>query len=97
MGMTIIDMNTLERCVEKWGPEFQMELAVEEIGECVEQLGKTLKSFNHFRRGRIERDEMMEEFADVFLMMQQMRVIDIIKFDKICEYKVMRLRERLEK
>lgn len=97
MGMTIIDMSTLERCVEKWGPDFQMELAIEEIGECVEQLGKTLKSFNHFRRGRIERDEMMEEFADVFLMMQQMRVIDPIKFDKICEYKVMRLRERLEK
>jgi len=95
MSMTIIDMNTLEKCVDKWGSDFQIELAVEEIGECIEQLGKTLKHINQYKRGRIEREEMIEEFADVFLMMQQMRVIDPMKFDKICEYKVMRLKERI--
>jgi len=96
MSMTIIDINTLEKCVEKWGVNFQIELAIEEIGECIEQLGKTLKHINQYKRGRIEREEMIEEFADVFLMMQQMRVIDPIKFDKICEYKLLRLRDRIK-
>ena len=95
MSLVIIDMNTLEKCIDKWGADFQVELAAEEIGELVEQLGKTLKHINQYKRGRIGRDEVIEEFADVFLMMQQMRVIDPAKFDKICEYKVMRLRERL--
>jgi len=95
--MIIIDTNTLEKCVDKWGADFQVELATEEIGELIEQLGKTLKYINQYKRGRIERDELMEEFADVFLMMQQMRCIDPLKFDKICEYKLMRLNERLEK
>ncbi len=97
MTLAIIEFDVLEKCIEKWGPQFQMELAIEEIGELIEQLGITLKSFNHFERGRISRDELMEEFADVFLMMQQMRCIDPLKFDKICEYKLMRLKERLEK
>lgn len=97
MGIVIIDNETLFKCADKWGADFQVELAVEEIGECIEQLGKTLKNINQYKRGRIEREEMIEEFADVFLMMQQMRVIDALKFDKICEYKVMRLKERLEK
>ena len=97
MTLTIIEFDVLEKCVEKWGPQFQIELATEEIGELIEQLGKTLKNINQYKRGRIERDELMEEFADVFLMMQQMRVIDAKKFDLICEYKLIRLKERLKK
>ena len=97
MGLAIIEFDVLEKCVEKWGPDFQVDLATEEIGELIEQLGKTLKYINQYKRGRIGRDDLMEEFADVFLMMQQMRAIDPLKFDKICEYKLMRLNERLEK
>ena len=97
MSLAIIDFDVLEKCVEKWGPEFQVELAIEEIGELIEQLGKTLKHINQYKRGRIDRDDMMEEFVDVFLMMQQMRAIDPIRFDKISEYKILRLKDRLEK
>jgi len=97
MSLVIVDMNTLEKCIDKWGPDFQVELATEEIGELIEQLGKTLKYINQYKRGRIEREELMEEFADVFLMMQQMRMIDPKKFDLICEYKLIRLKEKLEK
>ncbi len=93
--MVIIDLKTLEKCVDKWGADFQVELATEEIGELIEQLGKTLKYINQYKRGRIEREDLIEEFADVFLMMQQMRVIDAKKFDLICEYKLMRLKERI--
>ena len=97
MSLAIIEVDVLEKCVEKWGPDFQVELATEEIGELIEQLGKTLKYINQYKRGRIEREELMEEFADVFLMMQQMRMIDPKKFDLICEYKLIRLKEKLEK
>ena len=96
MSLVIVDMNTLEKCIKKWGSDFQVELAAEELGELIEQLGKTLKYINQFKRGRIERDEVMEEFADVFLMMQQMRIIDSQKFDNFCEYKIKRLKERLD-
>jgi len=97
MSLAIIEFDILEKCVEKWGPEFQVELAIEEIGELIEQLGNTLKHINQYKRGRIDRDDMMEEFVDVFLMMQQMRAIDPKLFDDISEYKLKRLKERLEK
>jgi hypothetical protein len=96
MAIKIIDDDILEKCIDKWGSDFQVELAAEELAELIEQLGKTLKYINQYKRGRIERDEVMEEFADVFLMMQQMRIIDSQKFDNICEYKVKRLKERLD-
>jgi hypothetical protein len=84
-------------CIDKWGLEFQAKLAIEEMGELIEQLGKTLKSTIQFERGRIDGDDIVEEFVDTYLMMQQMRFMNKEKFDKIYEQKVNRIRERLEK
>ncbi len=84
-------------CIDKWGLELQTKMTIEEIGELIEQLGKTLKSTIHFERGRISKEDMMGEFVDVTLMMQQMRYIDKETFDRIYEQKVNRIRERLEK
>ena len=95
MSLVIIENDILEKCIDKWGAKFQVELAVEEIGELIEQLGSTLKSINQYKRDRIGLERLMEEFADVFLMMQQMRAIDQKLFDDISEYKVKRLKERL--
>ena len=97
MSLQIIDNDILKKCIDKWGANFQVELAVEEIGELVEQLGSTLKSINQYKRDRIGMERLMEEFVDVFLMMQQMRAIDPKLFDDISEYKLKRLKERLEK
>lgn len=97
MSLQIIDIDILEKCIKKWGASFQVELAVEEIGELIEQLGSTLKSINQYKRDRIGIERLMEEFVDVFLMMQQMRAIDPKLFDDISKYKVKRLKERLLK
>lgn len=90
------DNKLFQECIDKWGLDSQVELAIEEIGEVIEQLGKTLSYINKYQRGRIDRDEMVEEFVDVFLMMQQMRYINKEKFDRIYEQKVNRIRERLK-
>jgi len=97
--MTLLDKddNLFQECIDKWGMDFQVNLAIEEIGEVIEQLGKTLRKINKVYRGSINRDEMMEEFVDVYLMMQQMRYIDKEKFDFIYDYKVKRIKERLDK
>jgi hypothetical protein len=86
-----------QECIDKWGLAFQAELSVEEMGELVEQLGSAIKKVNQFNRARIDGDEIVEEFVDVFLMMQQMRFVNKRKFDMIYEQKVNRIRERLKK
>jgi len=83
-------------CIDKWGLESQADLAIEEIGELIEQLGKTISSTIQFKRGRIDGDDLVEEFVDVFLMMQQMRYMNKEKFDRIYEQKVNRIKERLK-
>jgi len=98
-GYKMLDKDDIifQHCIDKWGLELQAKMTVEEIGELIEQLGKTLKSTIHFERGRIDGDDMVEEFVDTFLMMQQMRFMNKEKFDRIYEQKVNKIRERLEK
>ena len=91
------DNKLFQDCIDKWGTGVQFEMTVEEIGELIEQLGKTLSSLNKLGRGRIDSDSMYGEFVDVFLMMQQMRFMDKERFDRIYEQKVNRIKERLEK
>lgn len=97
--MPILDCDDelFQRCVDTWTVDSQIWMAVEEISELVEQLGKTMKKINQFGRARIDREELVEEFVDTFLMMQQMRNINKVAFDKIYDEKVARIRKRLSK
>lgn len=54
--------------IEKWGEMSQIGMAVEECGEF-------LSAINKYYRGRIDKKEVMEEVADVILMMLQMSVL----------------------
>ena len=97
MPILIIKDDILKKCLDKWGIDSQVDLAIEEIGELIEQLGKTISSINKYKRGRIKRYEVLEECVDVFFMMQQIRIVDPKTFDKISEYKLLRLEEILNK
>jgi len=54
--------------IEKWGVESQIWMAMEEMGELMTAL-------SHYFRGRIDKDEVAEEIADVMLMAEEMAYI----------------------
>ena len=54
--------------LEKWGAESQLNMLVEECGELV-------AAVNRFRRDRVSLTGLLEEIADVEIMLEQMRLI----------------------
>ena len=74
--------------LEQWGLKAQ-------IGMCIEEMGEALTAINHYDRGRIGVEELVEEFVDVYIMMSQMRFIHQELFDTIFEQKVKRIRKKL--
>ena len=54
-----------QRTIEKWGEEAQCDQAVEECAELI----ATLK---HYRRDKVDSQAVVDEIADVFLMVGQL-------------------------
>lgn len=54
-----------ERTLQKWGRDAQYEQTVEECAELI----ATLK---HFARGKVDSDAVVDELADVYLMVGQL-------------------------
>jgi NTP pyrophosphatase (non-canonical NTP hydrolase) len=82
------DEEVYKMALEKWGLKAQVGMFIEEVGEA-------LTAINHFERGRIPIEELIEEFVDVFLMANQMRYIHKETFDKIYKYKLNRVKKKL--
>ena len=72
----------------KWGEQAQVGMVIEECGE-------VLSAINKYYRSRIQIDDLIEEFVDVYIMMRQMRFMNKELFDKIYEKKVIRIKKRL--
>jgi NTP pyrophosphatase (non-canonical NTP hydrolase) len=53
------------RTIEKWGETAQHQQAVEECAELIATL-------QHFARGKVARDVVIDELADVYLMVGQL-------------------------
>ena len=51
--------------LDKWGEDAQYDQAVEECAELIAAL-------KHFRRGKVERQAVIDELADVTLMLGQL-------------------------
>jgi NTP pyrophosphatase (non-canonical NTP hydrolase) len=67
--MVVEDATQIYRtALEKWGPESQLNMLVEECGELV-------AAVNRFRRERTPLIGLLEEIADVEIMLEQMRLI----------------------
>ena len=76
--------------IKAWGIENQVFMVMEESGEMLNALAKA-------NRGRVTKEDVITELADVSIMMEQMAVhfgYDEFKAEK--ERKLNRLRERLE-
>lgn len=78
-----------KRAIEAWGEEKQINMVVEECGEL-------LSAINKFRRGRITKEAMFEEAADVSIMIKQFREFDKELFDSLEKMKIERIRNRLD-
>ncbi|KIH77422.1 hypothetical protein SAMN05660860_01942 [Geoalkalibacter ferrihydriticus] len=57
--------NIYRKTLVKWGSEAQYDQAVEECAELIAVL-------KHFRRGKADADRVVEELADVWLMVGQL-------------------------
>lgn len=77
-----------EKAVDKWGKKAQVIVAIEELAELQKELTKYL-------RGDLRRGKMLEEMADVEIMLTQLKVI-FGNNDEEKQYKVDRLKYRIE-
>jgi NTP pyrophosphatase (non-canonical NTP hydrolase) len=84
-------MTTLEKAIETYGKDLQLTVAVEEFSELIKEICKS-------KRGRENRDNIIEEMADCYIMLEQLAIIFDIKTDEIgaqLDKKFTRLEKRL--
>lgn len=62
--LTYSEQQVLRRAFERWGDQKQIGMAMEECAE-------TITALNHFERGRVSINKVVEEFADAFVCVSQ--------------------------
>ena len=85
-------MTTLEKAIETYGKDMQLTVAVEEFSELIKEICKN-------KRGADNRDAIIEELADCFIMAEQLQIIfEIADTDIMAKMgeKLERLEKRLE-
>jgi len=79
-----------EEAVDKYGKEHQLIVTFGELAECVAEIAK------HMIPARIHNEQdLLNEFADVCIMMEQMRVIYGDRLDKAIIEKLKKLRKHI--
>lgn len=82
-----------------------LALAIHEYGECnqyfmvLEEIAELQKEVCKARRGFDNKSHLSEELADVYIMLEQLKIMENIsdyEVQKIIDYKVKRLARRLE-
>ena len=81
-------MTTLKRAIETYGKDLQLTVAVEEFSELIKEICKN-------KRGKDNRDNIIEEMADCEIMLAQIQIIFDIGADEIGD-KIIEKLERLE-
>lgn len=69
-------MTTLEKAIETNGVDMQLTVAVEELSELIKEICKN-------KRGRDNRDNIIEEMADCYIMLEQLAIIYGIRLNEI--------------
>ena len=88
-----IDESVITKSIKHYGTEIQSTVCMEECAELIQAISKE-------KRGKIDRDNMIEEIADVLIcieMLKQMYMISEDKINKWIEKKQAREAERMEK
>lgn len=85
-------MTTIERAIETYGKDMQLNVAIEELSELIKEICKS-------KRGADNRDAIIEEMADCYIMLKQLEYIFDIDYNDIIAIrsnKIDRLAKRLE-
>ena len=88
-----IDKGVIADSIQHYGKNNQSTVCMEECAELIQAISKA-------KRGKIDRDNMIEEIADVLIcikMLKQMYMISDEKINKWIEKKQAREAERMEK
>lgn len=86
-------IDTYKQAISAYGEKAQKLMAIEEMSELTKEICKDF-------RGKLNREHLIEEMADVLIMLDQMLLMYEISGDEIQqmrERKIERLKERLEK
>lgn len=88
----ITDNKTIEQAaIDKYGKTLQMVVAIEELSELIKELTKNI-------RGKNNHDAIVEEIADVYIMLDQVMMMNDIWLNEVVEKmheKLNRLKERM--
>ena len=85
------EMTIVERAIEVYGKDAQLNVAIEEFSELIKEICKS-------KRGSDNRDNIIEEMADCYIMLEQLGLIFGVEreelYTKVIE-KLNRLENRL--
>ena len=77
-----------QKAIDTWGIEAQRNMAFEELGELNTALARE-------RRGRVTKEEILTELADVTIMCEQLAlIIGYDDYEKEIDNKLVRLRDK---
>ena len=85
-------MTILEKAIETYGKDMQLTVAVEEFSELIKEICKN-------KRGNDNRDAIIEEMADCYIMLSQLEIIfgiDFCVIEDVANEKLERLKKRLK-
>ena len=85
-------MTILERAIETYGKDMQLNVAIEELSELIKEICK-------HKRGADNREAIIEEMADCYIMMEQLQIIfetSYFDIDVMLAKKLDRLEKRLD-
>ena len=85
----------LDRAITTYGAPAQMDMAVEEMAELTKALCK-VKRVSCAAEAKAARENAVEEMADVQIMLDQLRIIFGRSTVEAEEYKLERLKKRLD-
>ena len=80
-----------QAAIDKYGKTLQMVVAIEELSELIKELTKNI-------RGKNNHDAIVEEIADVYIMLDQVMMMNDIWLNEVVEKmheKLNRLKERM--
>ena len=94
--MILLDMSLLADMLENYGEDEQLRQTTGECGELIAAIQNYHRSLMYGHRSESLAD-VMEEAADVFFMVQQIRAIDPEMFDNACRKKELIVYKKLDR
>ena len=76
----------VNKAVKKWGIMSQVSMLMEELSEL-------LVAMNHYNRGRVDKDKVVEELVDAYMMIEEWFILIDVPKDQIKDM----MKKKLEK